>query len=309
MLNNRIFSTLGFELKKIRKASGLKQYNVSAQTGLSVITVIKSEKGAGLLSSFTSIARLLEHNIAGRSLPKGNSLGESLAILRQRQKIPLRELSTLTGISVPTIISVEANQSTTLYSVERIAATLGAGLFLNHNDKPLSFFNTAATSSNYQAWTTPPELLDKLYPIVGGLFDLDPCSPTKDRKKAPVKAKVYHTGETNDDGLLTPWFGSVFVNPPYGRTQKMWIKKCHDEFLSGRVTVCIALIPARPDTLAWHSWIVNKADIFMLKGRLKFGGEGGEVPPFPSAIVVWNNDQAIIQRMKLAFPNAWHILK
>jgi transcriptional regulator with XRE-family HTH domain len=308
LLNNRLHSSLGIQLKALRKSADLTQKTLASQSGFSIPTIIKAEKGAGALASFTTLANLLGHEITGRSLPNSNSLGESLGLLRQRQKLSLRSLSELTDVSVPTIMGIEANRPCNLYPVERIGATLNAGLCLNHIGQALAFYSSAATSSNFQAWTTPPDILERLYPVVGGIFDLDPCSPTTDRKKAPVKAKVYHTGDEGNNGLLMPWFGNVFVNPPYGRELKIWIKKCHDEYYSGRVKTCIALIPARPDTNAWHQYIADKADVFMLRGRLKFGADGGgEAAPFPSAIVVWNADPIVMQSMKSAFPNAWHV--
>ena len=308
MLKYRLHSPLGNELKKLRKENCLTQKELAIQSGFSIPTVIKAERGLGSLSSFTTLSNLLGYEITGRSLPKSNSLGQSLGILRKRQELSLRNLSNLAEISVPTITGIETNQASNLSSVEQMAIVLNAGLCLHPIGQPLAFYSSAATSSNFQAWTTPSDILEKLYTVVGGIFDVDPCSPTSDRQKAPVKAKVYHSGEPGNDGLLIPWGGTVFVNPPYGRELKTWIKKCHDEAVSGRVKTCIALIPARPDTNAWHQFIVGKADVYMLKGRLKFSANGGgEVAPFPSAIIVWNADISIRTGMKLAFPDVWHI--
>ena len=59
-------------------------------------------------------------------------------------------------------------------------------------------------------WYTPPELL-----VVKGLLgeiDLDPCSDLTAQQH--VQARSYHSVQTN--GLLQPWFGRVYVNPPFG---------------------------------------------------------------------------------------------
>ena len=56
-------------------------------------------------------------------------------------------------------------------------------------------------------WYTPPEYFKAL----GLVFDLDPCSPGPGHW---VPAKKIYTIE--DDGLRQPWFGLVFMNPPYG---------------------------------------------------------------------------------------------
>src|SRR5690606_15453380 len=88
-----------------------------------------------------------------------------------------------------------------------------------------------------------------------------------------------------DDGLKQDWSKDiVFMNPPYGNEQKLWIKKAYEESLKGATVVC--LIPARTDTIAWHTYIFNKAEIRFLKGRLKFG-DGKNPAPFPSAVVIY----------------------
>lgn len=255
------------------------------------------------------MADAVEREIAGRSLPRGDSLGERLALLRERRDISRRSLAVMTALSPPTLAGIEAGRLGHLVVVERMAAFLGAGLFLHPKGKPLTFWRTTATSSAHQSWMTPQDLLTKLYPVVGGCFDLDPCSPTADRKSAPVRARLYFTGQTpEDDGLALSWFGSIFVNPPYGRILKHWICKAHDEATARRAFPCIALIPARPDTAAWHTWIAGKADVFLLRGRLRFSAGGvGEVAPFPSALIVWNASRDVREAMRSAFPDAWHV--
>ena len=82
----------------------------------------------------------------------------------------------------------------------------------------------------------------------------------------------------------------VFMNPPYGREIKDWIKKAHDEHFKNKTTV-VCLIPARTDTSYWHDYIFNKAtDIRFLRGRIKFediNGNASNSAPFPSAIIVY----------------------
>ena len=309
MIKNRLLSALGSELRAARKDAGLLQADLAARIGCSIPTIRQAERGGGTLAGFLAVADRLDREIGGRSLPAGDTIGERLALLRKRRGISRRSLSTMAKVSPPTIAAIEANASGHLAAVERIAVALGAGLFLHPKGDLPSFHKTAAISSAHQAWRTPPDLLEKLYPVVGGMFDLDPCSPTADRRTASVRARMYYTGRTpEDDGLSLPWSGAVFVNPPYGRELKHWIKKCHDEAAAHRVAPCIALIPARPDTKAWHTWIAGKADVFMLRGRLRFLAEGSdEVAPFPSALIVWNASAAIREAMRSAFPDAWHV--
>ena len=54
-------------------------------------------------------------------------------------------------------------------------------------------------------WYTPPFIFDAL----GLEFDLDPCSPGEDHW-VPATT-VYTSG-----GIERDWFGTVFMNPPFG---------------------------------------------------------------------------------------------
>ncbi len=132
-------------------------------------------------------------------------------------------------------------------------------------------------SSKSNEWTTPQHLFDELNQEFN--FTLDPCATEEN-----AKCSKHFTIE--DDGLSKDWSNDVvFMNPPYGREIKKWIKKAYEESLNGATVVC--LIPARTDTMYWHDFIFDKADdIRFLKGRLKFGNSKNSAP-FPSAIVVY----------------------
>ena len=136
--------------------------------------------------------------------------------------------------------------------------------------------NNGLFSSNTGKWNTPHSLLEKLYEVFA--FDLDPCSDSKDTPN--VKAMFHYTEE--DDGLSRPWFGAVYVNPPYGRQIGKWIKKAAT--CNAETVVC--LLPARTDTRWWQGHVPNASCVVFIRGRLKFGGATNSAP-FPSAIVVF----------------------
>jgi phage N-6-adenine-methyltransferase len=135
---------------------------------------------------------------------------------------------------------------------------------------------------------------------VFGRFDLDPCAPTKSR--ARVKARVHWTEK--DDGLALPWRGTVFINPPYGRSLARWVKKAHHEVRDGRAKTVVALLPARTDTAYWHEHVACRAVIYFLRGRLRFG-DGAQGAPFPSALVLWGAGPEVITALDIALPNTW----
>lgn len=134
-------------------------------------------------------------------------------------------------------------------------------------------------------------------------FELDPCSPRKTRTRA--RARGHYTAE--DDGLSLPWFGTVFMNPSYGRTLARWVTKAREEAESGRARTVVALLPARPDTSCWHEHILGKSAVYFLKGRLRFSGSERSAP-FPPALAVWGADPEAIAALDAAFPEAWRTL-
>lgn len=142
------------------------------------------------------------------------------------------------------------------------------------------------TSSAKQDWGTPQELFDKLDQEYG--FTLDVCANESNTKCAEFISPSL-------DGLIQPWDGICWCNPPFSELKPgnkkptscwgKWVKKAWDERKRGVKTVM--LLPARTDTVAFHKWIykVIGVKVEFLKGRIKF--EGASDPAlFPSMIVI-----------------------
>jgi len=135
----------------------------------------------------------------------------------------------------------------------------------------------ALMSSKDMEWSTPQAFFDELDKEFH--FTLDPCAT-----KETAKCKDYYTKE--QDGLAQDWGGNVvFCNSPYGKAIKYWVKKCYNESKKPNTTV-VMLIPARTDTIYFHTYIYHIAEIRFIKGRLKFGNSTNSAP-FPSMIVVF----------------------
>ena len=104
-------------------------------------------------------------------------------------------------------------------------------------------------------WLTPPEIIKSL-----GSFDLDPCSPID--RPWPTAGKHY---TIQDNGLMLPWEGRVWCNPPYGREAEEWIERLAAHGNG------IALIFARTETEMFFRQVWGKADaILFIQGRLFF---------------------------------------
>jgi len=130
--------------------------------------------------------------------------------------------------------------------------------------------------SRTEEWATPPGVFEELSREFS--FTLDPCSTHEN-----AKCVLHYTKA--DDGLAQDWANhTVFMNPPYGRAIKHWMRKAYESSQNGALVVC--LVPARTDTQWWHQFAV-RGDIRFLRGRLRFG-QATSSAPFPSAVVVFS---------------------
>ncbi len=132
-------------------------------------------------------------------------------------------------------------------------------------------------SSKSDDWPTDQAFfakMDRKY----GPFALDVCATAENAKCAR-----FFTAEM--DGLQQPWEGLCWMNPPYGKTIGLWIRKAWQASVEGATVVC--LLPARVDTRWWHDFIKPyAAEIDFIRGRLRFG-DANNSAPFPSVIVVF----------------------
>ena len=130
-------------------------------------------------------------------------------------------------------------------------------------------------------WLTPRHVLAAL-----GSFDLDPCAP----QVRPWDTAARHY-TVMDNGLVQPWEGRVWCNPPYGLEAAQWLARCADH---GNA---MALIFARTETRMFfdHVWPKAQAVLF-LEGRLYFhhvcGRKASANAGAPSVLVAYGSANA-----------------
>lgn len=133
-------------------------------------------------------------------------------------------------------------------------------------------------SSKTDEWSTPQDLFDKLNEEFN--FDLDVCA-----NESNHKCSLYY--DRKQDGLKMPWNGHiVWCNPPYGKEIAKWVERAYIEHKTHGTTI-VMLLPARTDTIWFHTYVLGWADIRFLKGRLKFGDSKNSAP-FPSMLAIYN---------------------
>lgn len=133
------------------------------------------------------------------------------------------------------------------------------------------------TSSSNMLWETPDNWFAYLNLEFG--FTLDPCCTVES-----TKCKKFYT--PLEDGLSQSWKNErVFMNPPYGKEIKAWMRKAYESALNEQALV-VCFVPARVDTDWWHEYAAKAAEIRFPKGRVRFKG-AVNCAPFPIAIVVF----------------------
>ncbi|BAY86047.1 C-5 cytosine-specific DNA methylase [Calothrix parasitica NIES-267] len=141
-----------------------------------------------------------------------------------------------------------------------------------------------ARSNKTDCWYTPPSIIELVIQVLGEI-NLDPCADDGQH----IPAGKHYTFD--DNGLEQPWFGKVYMNPPYSHPG-VWMKKLQLEFSTCNVDEAIALVPAATDT-NWLSPVLKTQPVCFWKGRIKFLGQ--DYQPKSSArqshvLVYWGNN-------------------
>jgi hypothetical protein len=126
--------------------------------------------------------------------------------------------------------------------------------------------NRVVFSSLSDHWSTPGSVysaLDREF-----AFTFDPC---------PLQSR--------QSGVLIPWTGNVFCNPPYSKIDD-FLRHGLFHLASGNAKLLVYLVPSRTDTAWFHDYCLKADEIRFIRGRLKFG-DAKNSAPFPSMIVVF----------------------
>jgi phage N-6-adenine-methyltransferase len=134
-------------------------------------------------------------------------------------------------------------------------------------------------------WTTPRDYFDKVNAEFN--FTLDAAALSSSTLVPDNWYGPDHPDQSRRDAFTRDWCkdssGPIWLNPPYGRVIKDWMRKASDVATGGGTVVC--LVPARTDTAWWHDYCIDAYEIRYIRGRLKFGNQPNSAP-FPSALVI-----------------------
>ena len=152
-----------------------------------------------------------------------------------------------------------------LWRPEHVAGRLWDG------NQGLMFVTEAAKADERDCYQTPEPIVETCRKALGGTIDLDPCTTSAANER--VKARHFYDERRN--GLLLPWIGTVFVNPPYGGKKEpaaaLFIRKLVDEIKLGNVTAAITVLNLQSLPTRWFPEVYAKAQIHgVWKTRINF---------------------------------------
>ena len=119
---------------------------------------------------------------------------------------------------------------------------------------------------------TPKWIFDE----IGLTFDLDVCA--SNNQNIVVPADKSYTLE--DDGLVSPWHGRVWMNPPFSKP-KPWAEK----WLSHANG--IALLPLSGNSGWWRDLWHSEASVVMVKPNTGFMNPEGKEQKIMYGISIW----------------------
>jgi hypothetical protein len=125
-----------------------------------------------------------------------------------------------------------------------------------------------AHNSGEIEWYTPRiyvEAAAEVFLMAG--VDLDPASSKIAQQT--VKAGAFYTKD--DDGLSKPWFGNVWLNPPYGSgIIEPFIKRLVGDFADGKIAQAVVLTNNATET-QWFQLLLSRASaVCFPSGRIEF---------------------------------------
>jgi ParB family chromosome partitioning protein len=115
-------------------------------------------------------------------------------------------------------------------------------------------------------WHSPTEMVEAARTVMGGI-DLDPASCAQANKI--IKAEKFYS--LREDGLSQPWFGRIWLNPPYGRFAPKFVKRFGELFSIGSIEQGILLLGTHHLTTEWIGVVfLHKPIICFPTKRLQF---------------------------------------
>jgi hypothetical protein len=119
------------------------------------------------------------------------------------------------------------------------------------------------TSQSTVEWYTPAWLIELARETMGGI-DLDPASSAQAQRT--VKAGAFYT--VAEDGYKKPFFGRVWLNPPFDDTPR-WERRLSAAYQDGDIDQAILLVNSAPGYNWWEA-LYRSRPVCLLRERVRF---------------------------------------
>lgn len=245
------------ELRQARRGIGCSQKALASRIGVSPQTIKRLERGVGSVTTLVAAMEALDFSLTG--LKDGDTLADQLT--QSRGKRSKTEIGAKAGLSAATVAALERGRGT-VRSLLSVLAVLAPHA---RRRAPERVYWGRGKKSDRDSHFTPAEFMAPIYAAFGEV-DLDPCG----HLLSPVKAKRRILRSEGGDGLVEDWSGDlVFMNPPFSQ-QLRWLRRAHNQWLTGNVKTVICLVPVRTDADWFHDTLFEESDIFLIRGRVAF---------------------------------------
>lgn len=258
------------ELKLARRSAGWSQTTLADRIGVDPQTIKRLEKGIGSVATLLAAMAALDFRLTG--LASGKTLREQLRASRRQQAMSVAKAAARAGISRATVTSLERGGGS-------VASLLSLMMVVAPKAKrraPERSYWGQGDKYDRDSRFTPAEFMQNIYAAFGEI-DLDPCG----HPLSPVVAKRRIVLAEGGNGLAEDWLGTTaFVNPPFSELLR-WLRRAHDQWKAGNIGTVICLVPVRTDSSWFHETLSGDADIYLLRGRVRFldsRGKGQHTP-------------------------------
>lgn len=144
-------------------------------------------------------------------------------------------------------------------------------------------------NSGENEWYTPAEYIEAARRVMGDI-DLDPASSAAANQV--VAADTFYTIE--DDGLSQPWFGRVWLNPPYAAgVVDRFAGRFTDAVYDNEIEQGIVLVNNATDTTWFFMLVAACSAITFTRGRIRFwNSEGTQGAPLQGQAILYAGPNA-----------------
>ncbi len=129
------------------------------------------------------------------------------------------------------------------------------------------------TSYESEEWYTPSWIIGLARELMGSI-DLDPASAELPQQW--IQAGTYYT----ENGLEKPWFGNVWLNPPYGKTgnksnMEVWTQHAIYQYETNAIYSALILINSTHG-YKWYEQVWTSFPCVLLRDRISFINSAGK---------------------------------